>query len=150
MNLQCKCHGVSGSCNIKTCWRVLPEFTLVGNHIKEKFDGATEVELNLIGGKHVLLPRDNKFKPHTKLDLVYLVPSPNFCDPDPNTGSLGTQGRLCNRTSQAIDGCDLMCCRRGFITTTEVRKERCNCKFYWCCKVKCQECRKTVEVNYCK
>ncbi|KAK3754223.1 hypothetical protein QZH41_013127 [Actinostola sp. cb2023] len=150
MDLQCKCHGVSGSCNIKTCWRVLPDFKVVGEFVKEKFDGATEVELKLLGGKLVLIPRDNKFKPHTKLDLVYLVRSPDFCDPNPSTGSLGTQGRICNKTSQAIDGCDLMCCRRGYSMVTEVRKERCGCKFYWCCKVRCQECRKTVEVNYCK
>lgn len=32
-------------------------------------------------------------------ELVYLQPSPNYCEPDLAQGSLGTQGRYCNRTS---------------------------------------------------
>nr|AAV87174.1 secreted Wnt4 [Nematostella vectensis] len=150
MDLQCKCHGVSGSCNIKTCWRALPNFRIVGDYIKEKFDGATEVEYKLIGGKHVLVPKNRKYKPHTQMDLVYLVQSPDFCEPNPKTGSLGTQGRICNRTSQAIDGCDLMCCGRGYVSRTEVRQEQCACKFFWCCHVRCQTCMRRVEVSYCK
>lgn len=33
-------------------------------------------------------------------DLVFLQPSPNYCEPDLAQGSLGTQGRYCNRTSK--------------------------------------------------
>lgn len=33
-------------------------------------------------------------------ELVYLQPSPNYCEPDLAQGSLGTQGRYCNRTSK--------------------------------------------------
>lgn len=150
MRVQCKCHGVSGSCNVKTCWRSLPNFRLVGDHIKEKFDGATEVEVRLIGSRRVLVPRNRDFKPHTIVDLVYLDRSPDFCNADANTGSLGTQGRFCNRTSQAIDGCELMCCNRGYTTRMESRVERCLCKFHWCCYVRCQECQKRVEVSVCK
>ena len=150
MKVQCKCHGVSGSCNVKTCWRSLPNFRLVGDHVKEKFDGATEVEVQLIGSRRVLVPRDQKFKPHTIEDLVYIDKSPDFCTPNHNTGSLGTQGRFCNRTSQAVDGCGLMCCNRGYVTRQELRVERCDCKFYWCCYVRCRECRKQVEVSICK
>lgn len=150
MKIQCKCHGVSGSCKVKTCWRSLPNFRLVGDHIKEKFDGATEVELKQIGSRRVLLPRNRNFKPYTLVDLVYIDRSPDFCTPNLSTGSLGTQGRMCNRTSQAIDGCELMCCSRGYTTHQEARVERCECKFYWCCYVKCRECQRRVEVSICK
>ncbi|KAK3104883.1 hypothetical protein FSP39_012347 [Pinctada imbricata] len=45
MKVDCKCHGVSGSCELRTCWRAMPRFREVGVIIKEKFDGATEVKL---------------------------------------------------------------------------------------------------------
>lgn len=150
VQIPCKCHGVSGSCNVKTCWRSLPNFRKVGEHIKEKFDGATEVQYQRIGSKSVLVPRNPEYKPYTKYDLVYLNGSPDFCNADPSTGSLGTQGRFCNRTSQAIEGCAFMCCNRGFTTHLENRVDRCNCKFFWCCYVKCSECHKRVEVSICK
>jgi len=43
MKVQCKCHGVSGSCELKTCWRSLAPFRDVGNILKDKYNGAAEV-----------------------------------------------------------------------------------------------------------
>ncbi|XP_028824246.1 protein Wnt-4a isoform X2 [Denticeps clupeoides] len=151
MRVECKCHGVSGSCELKTCWKAMPPFRKVGNIIKEKFDGATEVEQRKVGTTKVLVPRNSQFKPHTDEDLVYLDPSPDFCDHDPRTpGMLGTAGRQCNKTSKAIDGCELMCCGRGFHTEEVEVVDRCSCKFHWCCYVKCKQCRKTVEMHTCR
>ncbi|XP_064643247.1 protein Wnt-4-like isoform X2 [Lineus longissimus] len=149
MKVQCKCHGVSGSCELKTCWKATPSFREVGAKLKEKFDGATEVDQQRVGTRRQLMPINTQYKPHTTGDLVYMDASPDFCEPDKETGSLGTHGRLCNKDSKAIDGCDLMCCGRGFKTKKRTVIERCNCKFYWCCYVKCKECRKEVEEHRC-
>ncbi|XP_041479643.1 protein Wnt-4-like isoform X2 [Lytechinus variegatus] len=149
MRMECKCHGVSGSCEMKTCWKSMPTFGDIGYVLKEKFDGATEVQSLKIGSRQQLVPRNADFKPHTSSDLVYLVPSPDFCEEDLK-GSLGTHGRRCNKTSKAIDGCELMCCGRGFNTHIEEVVERCSCKFHWCCYVKCRNCHRTVEVHTCK
>lgn len=150
MKRQCKCHGTTGSCKFQTCWLSLPNIRIVGDHLKEKFDGATMVSQRVIGPRAVLVPTKENIKPPTIEDLVYLDNSPDFCNADSNTGSLGTQGRFCNRTSLAIDGCDLMCCSRGYTTYQKIRVEQCYCKFYWCCSVRCRKCPRTVEVSVCK
>jgi len=49
-----------------------------------------------------LLTLQLRRKPHNKpriSELVFLQPSPNYCEADPSTGSLGVVGRRCNRTS---------------------------------------------------
>ncbi|VDP14929.1 unnamed protein product [Soboliphyme baturini] len=149
MRIQCKCHGVSGSCELKTCWQAMPPFREIGYILKEKFDGATEVKLALFNSRHSLVPSNSQFKPHTVEDLVYLHESPDYCVSNNATGTVGTQGRVCNRTSKGIDGCELLCCGRGYTTRIEKRIERCQCKFHWCCYVKCKQCVQTVEVNIC-
>merc|ERR1712048_459467 len=79
-------------------------------------------------------------------DLVYLVTSPDYCEYDVKKGSLGTKGRECDPTSKGIDGCDLLCCNRGYTTRRELRTERCKCKFHWCCYVECEECVRDVQI----
>ena len=41
--LRCKCHGVSGSCEVKTCWRNVPSMRHVGALLLDKYDIATQV-----------------------------------------------------------------------------------------------------------
>lgn len=149
MKTMCKCHGVSGACEMRTCWRAILSFRKIGNLLKEKFDGATEVRPKRKGSKRVLIPLNPKFKHHTPNDLVYLLVSPDFCEPDNKTGIPGTHGRLCNLTSKAIDGCELMCCGRGFNHRQRITSERCNCKFNWCCVVECLMCPVVIEEFYC-
>ena len=149
IKIQCKCHGPTGSCGLKTCWRSLPHFRLVGDHIKEKFDGATKVEVRLIGSKRVLISQSPDIKPLTIDDLAFMDKSPDFCNADLEKGILGTRGRKCNRTSEAIDGCRLLCCGRTFTTRQEERDKRCLCKFHWCCFIRCQKCPIREEISIC-
>ena len=125
-------------------------FREVGLLLREKFDGATEVEQKRIGSRRQLVPRNEQFKHHTDEDLVYLEPSPDFCDYDPRLGSLGTFGRRCNKNAKGIDGCELMCCGRSYATKRRTVIERCHCKFHWCCTVRCQMCPREIEEHFCR
>lgn len=147
VDLVCKCHGVSGSCSIRICWRKMKPFRVVGYQLKQKFDGATKVKM---GRRKKKLKRVNReMKRPTKQDLVYLQESPDFCNFNPRLGSLGTRGRRCNRTSYGLDGCTLMCCGRGHYTIVKEIAEDCDCKFVWCCEVKCRKCSHVVEMHFC-
>lgn len=41
----CKCHGVSGSCATKTCWRQISKFREVGDHLKKMYKQALKIDL---------------------------------------------------------------------------------------------------------
>lgn len=43
MKMQCRCHGVSGSCELKTCWRSIPTFPVVGDYLKGKYSTTLRV-----------------------------------------------------------------------------------------------------------
>ncbi|KAG9268065.1 proto-oncogene Wnt-3, partial [Astyanax mexicanus] len=126
-----------------TCWWAQPDFRLLGDYLKDKYDSASEMVVE----KH----RESRGWVETlRRDLVYYEGSPNFCEPNPETGSFGTRDRVCNVSSHGIEGCDLLCCGRGHNTRTEKRKEKCHCIFHWCCYVSCQECVRVYDVHTCK
>ncbi|XP_058804725.1 protein Wnt-5b-like [Phymastichus coffea] len=143
----CKCHGVSGSCSLITCWQQLAPFRDIGNYLLDKYDGATEVKVNRKGRLSI---KDPRLSLPTANDLVYLDDSPNYCFANSSLGSFGTRGRICNRTSSGIDGCNLLCCGRGYNTQKSAVDERCDCKFHWCCHVQCSKCIKSVDLYTCK
>ena len=144
----CKCHGVSGSCSLRTCWNQLPPFRETGERLRDRYDGASEVKFNSQGTR--LIQTNKQFNKPTKDDLLYIEQSADFCEADQAVGSLGTRGRPCDRQSPGIDGCNLMCCGRGYKTYRTKVSERCNCRFQWCCSVKCQTCERITEVYTCK
>ncbi|XP_049301415.1 protein wingless [Anopheles funestus] len=200
MRQECKCHGMSGSCTMKTCWMRLNSFRTIGDILKDRFDGASRVMVsnslrstsvnentltNRAGSNNVktnansagganpnsmlgnsfharghqqrrvnrynfqLKPYNPEHKPPGTKDLVYLEPSPGFCERNPRLGIQGTHGRQCNDTSIGVDGCDLMCCGRGFRRQEVTVVERCSCTFHWCCEVKCKLCRTKKIIHTC-
>ena len=122
-------------------------FHEIGTKLKNKFDGASRVKLHT--RKVKLRPAERLQKRPEKEDLVYLQESPDYCEFKPDIGSLGTRGRSCNKTSYGLDGCPLMCCGRGYYTIVKDVEEDCDCKFFWCCRVECEKCRRTVQRHYC-
>ncbi|XP_076645132.1 protein Wnt-7b isoform X3 [Halictus rubicundus] len=210
LQTECKCHGVSGSCTVRTCWRTLPSFRQIGDALMKKYyrakpvvaitppppptmqsldtlystssemppilgnDAKTQGKPNDIGkSRHDRQPPKKAIKPRRphlvlkrtkssggpaigqkripkRSELVFLQSSPNYCEPDLAHGSLGTQGRYCNRTSKGTDGCDLMCCGRGYNTHQFTRTWQCRCKFHWCCRVHCETCTERTEEYTCK
>ncbi|XP_022652399.1 protein Wnt-5b-like isoform X2 [Varroa destructor] len=148
MRLTCKCHGVSGSCSVITCWKQLSPFRAVGEHIRNKYDLATQVKLNKRGRLQVRSKRH--IRTPTADDLIFIKDSPDYCTFNSTAGSFGTRDRRCNKASNGPDGCSQMCCGRGYTTKRMKVKERCKCKFQWCCYVECKTCTNIVEITTCK
>lgn len=69
MRLECKCHGLSGSCTLRTCWSKMPPFRDIGNRLKEHFDGAIKV-LSSNDGRSFMAAGDPSIKPPGKEDIV--------------------------------------------------------------------------------
>lgn len=152
MRRQCKCHGMSGSCTVQTCWMQLSPFRVIGDGLKDRFDGASRVHVTNRGNvrrRALLKPYHPEHKPPSKKDLVYFESSPDFCYPDLSLGHAGTSGRTCNVSSIGVDGCDLMCCGRGYKSENREEVARCNCTFHWCCQVECKTCKTRKLVHEC-
>ena len=84
--LECKCHGISGSCAMRTCWRALRDFRRVGAFLKMKYNGATKVTMNQNAGRADLVVADRNHKEPTSLDLIYFDESPDYCVRDLGLG----------------------------------------------------------------
>jgi len=147
MKVTCKCHGLSGSCSLITCWQQLAPFRKVGDYLRSKYQDSTRVKPTR-GGRLRLHRRSVRIP--TANDLVFIKESPDYCHHNSTIGSLGTSGRVCKVDSKGQDGCDMMCCGRGYNKVKTRVKERCKCKFHWCCYVECKTCTKAVELSVCK
>ncbi|OCT93330.1 hypothetical protein XELAEV_18016398mg [Xenopus laevis] len=149
LEMKCKCHGVSGSCSIKTCWRGLQELREIALDLKTKYLSATKVVHRPMGTRKHLVPKDIDIRPKPVIQKA------------PNYGTVISHelhfiqiiqiiSKQCNKTSNGSDSCDLMCCGRGYNPYMDKVVERCLCKYHWCCYVTCKKCERTVERYVCK
>lgn len=93
LDTKCKCHGVSGSCSVKTCWKGLPKLEEIASDLKSKYLAAIKVSHRLVGRRRQLIAKETGIRPVQEADLVYLINSPDYCTPNLHLGSLGTQDR---------------------------------------------------------
>uniref|UniRef100_A0AC35GWV7 Protein Wnt n=1 Tax=Panagrolaimus sp. PS1159 TaxID=55785 RepID=A0AC35GWV7_9BILA len=131
---KCKCHGVSSSCQVQTCWNTLPPFKAIADGLKIKYLQAQQLTTK----SHFLNPN---IPPPT--DLIYLRPSSNYCEL--------THDRECNATTNptSINSCSNLCCERGHYAITVPITEHCHCKYVHCCYVKCKSCLFYVNKSFC-
>ncbi|XP_062405878.1 protein Wnt-8a-like, partial [Sardina pilchardus] len=153
MRRACRCHGLSQSCSLQTCWMQLPEFRDVGNYLKVKHDQAQVLEMDkrrLRAGNSA----DNRgaladaFSSIARTELIYLEDSPDYCTRNLSLGLHGTEGRECLQNSDVSlsqwerRSCRRLCHECG-LRVEQRRVETsssCNCKFQWCCTVTCDTC----------
>lgn len=161
MRRACKCHGVSGSCSIQTCWMQLADFREVGNYLKVKYDHAKKLEMDkrpVRDGNSA----DNRgaiaqtFRSIPPTELIYLEDSPDYCVKNQSLEFHGTEGRECLKGDKSMSQRERKSCRRLCyecgLRVVEKRIEvvsSCNCKFHWCCTVKCDRCTQVVTKYYC-
>uniref|UniRef100_A0A8D0DVD2 Protein Wnt n=1 Tax=Salvator merianae TaxID=96440 RepID=A0A8D0DVD2_SALMN len=160
MKRTCKCHGVSGSCNIQTCWLQLSEFREIGNYLKIKYGQAQKLETD----KKRMKAANSAYSHGVSLetfstvlptDLVYLEDSPDYCIRNISLGLHGTDGREClqgkNLSQWEKRSCKRLCGECGLKTEAKQTEivSNCNCKFHWCCTVKCEQCKQVVTKHYC-
>lgn len=146
---KCKCHGPTGHCLTKTCYRWLPELKDIAQILHQKYYSAIEVRLKKMK-KLVSKEKRRKLK---RTDLVY-TERLNYCNSKKSLGIPGTQGRVCinkvPKSGNDMTSCKILCCERGYLPIQRKIKVRCNCKFLWCCKVTCELCEKTIHEYICK
>lgn len=105
MKQVCKCHGVSGSCSVKVCWKVMPEFRLIGDELYRRYNHASQIrdveiknrvkKLKMIVTRRSLDQVTRTQTEKLKDQLIYVDKSPNFCRKEPKYMTLGTSGRMC-------------------------------------------------------
>ncbi|MPC53903.1 Protein Wnt-8b [Portunus trituberculatus] len=158
----CKCHGVSGSCTTKTCWRQMQAFTAVAEAVGRKYRRA--VKIKDINGLLEHSSRDarreaikNRVFPARPRRLAYLNDSPDYCQVNTTIGWSGTVGRRCSRkkgagvTRPERRSCKTLCRACNLVVDKNVSRVAvpCHCRFQWCCKVKCSTCLKRKVILSC-
>lgn len=170
----CKCHGVSGSCSVKVCWKVMPDFRVIGDELYKRYSLAAQIKdnkprmrvqkLKMILSRRSVGETVQNREAEYKDELVFIDRSTNFCRADSKLDTLGTKGRICSlissnknetfiqKITQQIEitqTCNHLCCGRGYYSKVIETEEDCYCKFQWCCTVKCEKCKKRVVQYFC-
>ena len=146
--VKCQCHGFSGSCQLKTCWKEMIKWEEVFSNLQMKYDSSICVKQDARNGTR-LRNCDPIDKPYQHEDLVYLKESPNLCQADASVGSQGTHNRRCTPSSDVEDSCIVMCCGRGYRTQQSQKETLGKCRLHGF-KLKCDIKMQTITEYFCK
>ncbi|XP_076877202.1 protein Wnt-8a-like [Brachyhypopomus gauderio] len=161
MKRVCRCHGMSDSCTVQTCWMQLSDFREIGNYLKVKHDQAQKLQFDkrpMRAGNSA----DNRgaiadaFIATARSELIYLEDSPDYCAKNSSLGLQGTEGRECVQPGDGASQWEKRSCRRLCqecgLRVEERRTETvssCNCRFHWCCTVNCDNCSQVIVKRVC-
>lgn len=144
----CNCHGLSGTCQQKSCWKSTPNIGKVSERLRQLYDKAEHVRYS---NEVQALVKTNKKRSKKKAislrnsEIVYLEQSPNYCHSNLLTGHKGTLLRYCDTDNRKT--CQDLCEGCGYRTVESRAYERncdkCRKQFTWCCTVSCGVCHVT-------
>ncbi|XP_066924133.1 protein Wnt-11-like [Clytia hemisphaerica] len=142
-HISCTCNGATAGCTVKFCHRRLVLMQDVANKLLNKYHNAVQTSRNDFHDDNK--SNTNKgtsldiYKAETKHEksLIYLD---NVDHCKTNKGVYSSTGRRCTAQKSSPDSCDKICCGKGHrIRRIEIHS-KCNCKFVYCCDVKCETC----------
>lgn len=155
---ECRCHGISTSCAIRTCWSRTTAADMLGAKIKQSYNSAMEaadIPPETVDNynhaqrsnkkRQVLYSADLERISVTK--MAYANPSPDYCLP--SNYSSGTIHRKCEIGQSANGTCSHLCCDRGHHNATIQVTSQCRCHTEWCCNVVCEQCIHTEIIYRC-
>lgn len=178
VNRTCKCHGVSGSCSVKTCWHKLAVFSDTASVIKSKYDNAIQVNVEIQeNSSHLRLAtsssknqESNRILPQSRAKKAteQLVDQPSVSrnpvvneridrkeliyqqrSPDFCVANPLGPGTT-DRQCLRGDNCEILCCGRGYNVHRLIVTKPCKCKFIRCCRVECENCLVEKTIHTCK
>lgn len=120
----------------------LGSFEDVGDALKQKYNNAVRVQFK----NESLYDDKNEVVTKRRITLVYFDESPDYCKANELLNIPGVEGRVCESTKDNLKQCEKLCTSCGLKAkmTVITRTIRCNCKFEWCCRVTCEECKEDV------
>ena len=138
---KCRCHGLTTTCHLKTCSRMMPDAKLIGQVLKKEYKNAQKVEVvreraNLpyelikVDYESTQSDRQPPFPDHTQ--LVYQKESPDYCSANSEYGATGVSGRECtleaySTNPRRIGHCSKICCEAGWRSERVMVEEVCQC-----------------------
>jgi len=120
------------------------------NFLKEKYEMSVFVSIFPTTARAQLIQDDKTKEEVDPSKMIYFSESLDYCERNDTYQIPGVSGRKCTMVNGARDSCDNLCCGRGHRTRTVKKQTTCDCKFMWCCEVKCSTCLKDVEEHRCK